>query len=1066
VELPLRAVFEAPTLSGLAPRVEALLAGGRRAEVPPVLPVPRDDGTLPLSFAQERLWFLDRLEPGSSVYNMPGVLALHGALDVAALELALGELVRRHESLRTTFTEAGGEPRQVIAPVLGASLPVVDLSALSAGSREVEAHRLAAAEAARPFDLERGPLLRASLLRLAHEEWLLLVTLHHIVSDGWSMAVLVRETGLLYGAFSRRLPPPLPELAIQYPDFAVWQRQWLSGEVLEAQLFYWRSALVGAPSVLELPTDRPRPAVRSFRGAGCALELPGDVSSGVTALGRRHGATLFMTSLAAFQALLWHYTGQQDLPVGTVVANRTRPEIEGLIGFFVNTLVLRGRLDRLGGGASRFAEVLAAARVTCLEAYAHQDLPFERLVEELKIERSLSHSPLFQVLLVLQNVPDETLELADLTLAPVDSGGGTAKFDLSLTLGESGGRLGASLEYSTDLFDAATARRLLEHFQVLLAAAAADPDRLVRDLPLLTAGERHQLLAEWNDTLPLTGTEISLPEAIANVAERLPDVVSLAAEGTSLSYREMEVWTGRLARWLRRRGVGPESRVGVCLERSPELIMALLAVQKAGGAYVPLDPDYPRERLAYVLEDAAVVLVITESRLLGTLPELEEDRLCRLDREWDALPVLDDGDIPAPVLLPQHPAYLIYTSGSTGRPKGTVVTHGSALNHMRWMVPAMSMGPGQRLLLKTPVSFDASVLEVFVPPMAGATMVTARPDGHRDPSYMVEALQRHEITVVQAVPKLLRAVSMEPRLEDCVALRILLVGGEALERELAETLQARIGCEVWNLYGPTETTVDTTYERLSPGPGTSVPLGRQITGAWLYVLDGELLPVPIGVAAELYIGGAGPARGYLARPELTAERFLPNPWSPIPGDRMYRAGDLVRRLPDGRLDYLGRTDHQVKVRGFRIEPGEIEAALRDSPGVRESVVLVREDIPGDPRLVAYVVTGEGDERPGSEDLRAALRQRLPEYMVPTSIVLLEALPVLPNGKVDRRSLPAPELERATTGGVAPRTPTEELLAGIWADLLGLERVGAGDDFFALGGHSLLGTRMVSRLRDA
>ncbi|MCP4662520.1 MAG: amino acid adenylation domain-containing protein, partial [bacterium] len=931
----------------------------------------------------------------------------------------------------------------------------------------------------------RGPVLRAALVRLGtgtpeRTEHLLLLTVHHIAFDGWSAGVFLDGLSTLYRACvapeARSLDdvagrePELPELPVQYADFAVWQRQWLRGEVLERQLAYWREQLAGLP-VLDLPTDRPRPAVQSFRGTSEPLRLPAELGRQLRALGREHGTTLFMTLLAAFQALLGRTSGQADLAVGTPIAGRTQAELEGLLGFFVNTLVLRGDLsgDPSVGGPT-YRELLARVRETALGAYAHQDVPFEQLVEALDPERDLSQNPLAQVLFLLQNAPIGAADFgSELRVGIEDVATGEAKFDLTLSLVEGAERLSGALEYNVDLFDRTTILRLLGSWRSLLAAAVADPQTRLSDLPLTSAAQRQQLVREWNDTRssrtdPQAAT---LQQLIEAQVEKTPEAIAVEFAGERLSYRELNRRANQLAHHLRRLGVGgPASRaevpVGICAERSSELVVGLVGILKAGGAYLPLDPTYPAERLSFMAEASELRVLLTQERLLPSLPELA-DRVVCLDTGWAEISA-QSSENPSPAAASSNLAYVIYTSGSTGRPKGSMIPHRGIVNRLLWMQEAYGLEPGEGVLQKTPFSFDVSVWEFFWPLLVGARLVVARPGGHQDGAYLAEVVAERAITTMHFVPSMLQAFVEEPRAEDCDGLRRVIASGEALPPALQERFFSCLGAELHNLYGPTEASVDVTFWACQrAGERSSVPIGRPIANTEIYLLDRGGHPAAVGVAGELHIGGVGLARGYLGRPDLTAERFVPDPWSRIPGGRLYRTGDLARFRPAGAIEFLGRIDFQIKIRGFRIELGEIEAALGQSPWVRECVVVAREHAPGDhrplpARLVAYAVTeGRGSE----QELRAHLKQSLPEYMVPAAVVLLDALPLSPNGKVDRKALPAPEpavAGPAGTGG-GPRDPIEEILAEIFAQLLGLERVGTGDDFFALGGHSLAATQM-------
>ncbi len=1060
IELSLRTLFEAPTVASLARWVAEAQGGPGPAELPPLGPVDRRGGS-PLSFSQERLWFIDQLEPGGGAYNIPSAVRLSGSLAVPALAACLSEIARRHEVLRTRFIAVEGGPRQVVAAPAPVALPVVDLAALPPRRRAAEARILLAAEAARPFDLARGPVARALLVRLGEAEHDLAVTLHHIVSDGWSMGVLVGELSALYRAFLAGRPSPLPELAVQYGDFAVWQRGWLAGEVLERELAYWRRKLVGAPHALELG-DRPRPAVHGRRGGWLAVSFPPSLAAALRRVTRRGGGTLFMGLLAGFQALLARYSGQDDLLVGSPVANRTRVDLEKLIGFFVNTLVLRGEL----GGDPSFGALLAQVRETALGAYAHQDLPFERLVEELAPERDLSRPPLVQAMLVLENTPLHALELPGLRLEPLGVAGGAAKLDLTLTLGEAGGGLAGTLAYSPDLFDPSTTLRLMGHLEALLAAAVADPGRPLSQAPLLVEAERHQLFREWNDTAAPGLGEGLLHELFAAQVARAPEAVALISAAGELTYGELARRVDGLAGRLAALGVGPEAAVAVCVERSPEMVVAALAVLAAGGAYVPLDPGYPADRLAFLLADSGARWVLTQESLLGALPPTPAEVLC-LDR-----PEAGDGSAaPRRRPSPDGMAYLIYTSGSTGRPKGVVSTHRGGSNRLLWGQIAYPLGPGDRVLQTASFSFDFAAWEIFAPLAFGAAVVLPEPGAQRDPARLAAVIAEHRITTAHFVPSLLAAFLDETDAARCGSLRYVFCGGEALAGELRDRFFARMGsgARLFNQYGPTEASIDVTFHPCAPGEtGASVPIGRAIANTALHVLDPGLYPLPAGVPGELCAGGEGLARGYLGRPDLTAEKFVPDPWGAAPGGRLYRTGDLARRLPDGRLDFLGRIDQQVKIRGFRIELGEIEAVLAGHPAVREAAVAVQEGTAGGHRLIACVVPAAG-EAGLAPRLRAHLDGRLPAHMVPAVFAEIEALPRTPSGKLDRRALARLAPVPAATGGLAiPRTPFEELLAGVFAEVLQLDgrEPGPEDDFFSLGGHSLLATRLVSQVRAA
>ncbi|HYH80916.1 MAG TPA: amino acid adenylation domain-containing protein, partial [Longimicrobium sp.] len=900
----------------------------------------------------------------------------------------------------------------------------------------------------RAFDLSAGPLFQAGLLRLGAEDHVLLLSMHHIVSDGWSMGVLFRELSALYEAYREGGESPLPELAVQYADHAAWQREHL---VLEGELAYWRERLADAPALLELPTDHPRPAVRTFRGANARVQLPAELLERLRTLGRSEGATLYMVVLSAFQALLSKYGGSEDIVVGSPIAGRGRGEVEGLIGFFVNTLVLRTDVS----GDPSFRELLGQVREVTLGAYEHQEMPFEKLVAELSPERSLSHSPLFQVAFTLDNAQDTGGGLAGLSVRGVGTGLESAKFDLSLGLTETAQGLRGGLTYSTDLWEAATMQRLVGHFTRLVEQAAADPDVRISRVSLLNEAERRQVVEEWNRTAVEYPTSACIHELVAAQAERTPEALAVVCGEDALTCHELDARANRLARRLVGLGAGPEVRIGICLERGPEMVVAMLAVLKAGAAYLPLDPAYPADRLASMLADSGARILVTQASLRGLLPA-EGVRTVRVDA--DAAEIAAEPDVaPRAAAAPENAAYVIYTSGSTGTPKGVEVTHGALLNLVQWHRQAFAVTEADRATQLAGLGFDASVWELWPYLASGAAVhLVADEETRTSPAALRSFLLGRRVTVAFAPTPLAEALlALEWPAE--APLRLLLTGGDAL---LGRS-RADLPFELVNNYGPTENTVVATSGVVAAarGSGRAPGIGRPIHNVRAYVLDRRLEPVPVGVPGELCVGGAQVARGYLGRAGLTAENFVPDPFRG-PGARMYRTGDQVRWLASGELEFLGRLDRQVKVRGFRIELGEIEGALRRSEGVADCVVVAREDVPGEKRLVAYVV---GEAR--AEALRDRLRRSLPEYMVPSAFVFLDALPLTPSGKLDRKALPAPELASAEDRYVAPRTPVEEVLAGIWAEVLRLERVGVHDSFFELGGHSLLAARVVSRIRE-
>ncbi|MGZ3459406.1 MAG: non-ribosomal peptide synthetase, partial [Archangium sp.] len=915
-------------------------------------------------------WFLEQLEPGGTAYHLPAALRLSGTLDVAALERALGELVRRHESLRTTFRDTNGQPEQLVSPPAPLPLTLVDLSTHQ--EREAEAQRLVQREVRRPFELVSGPLLRTLLLRLDTTEHVLLLTMHHIVSDGWSMGVLVREVSALYGAFSAGRPSPLPELPVQYADYALWQRGWLQGEALETRLAWWRERMKGALRALELPTDSPRPTVQSFHGASVPVRLSRELSGSLEALCQKEGATPFMALLAAFQLLLSRYSGQDDISVGSPIAGRNRAELEGLIGFFVNTLVLRMRLE----GNPSFRQLLARVKETTLGAFAHQDLPFEKLVAELAPERSLGRTPLFQVMFSLQNMPQGELALPGLSLRQLSLENTLARFELELVLRETSEGFTGTLLYNRELFSETTAGRLARHFVTLLEELVSQPERPVRSVCLLSAEERQRVLVEWNHSPSSYPRESTLNEVFEQRAATHPEAIALEFGEQRLTYRQLDEAANRLAHALRARGVGADARVALALDRSLELIISLLGILKAGGAYVPLDTSYPRERLAFMLEDARPALLLTTREHLARLPAEGFSTLLieECGEELARAPVT----APASGITPDNLAYVDFTSGSTGRPKGVCIEHRSVLRTVLDVDYARLTGP-QTFLLLAPISFDASTLEIWGPLLNGGRLALFPPHAPNDPRELESVLRRHGVTLLHLTSGLLTQM-VDGNLEGLRGVKQLLTGGDVVSAPHVRRVIEELGIPVTACYGPTEGTLFTSCFRMehpSRVPA-SVPIGTPISQTQVYLLDAYLQPVPPGTPGELYVSGDGLARCYLQQPALTAERFLPNPFSPLPGARMYRTGDLARHRADGVLEFLGRADFQVKIRGFRIELGEVEAALLAHPEVREAIALAREDSPGDKRLVAYV-TGK---RPMLDalPLRSWLQQRLPEYM--------------------------------------------------------------------------------------
>lgn len=1026
------------TIASLPPEArtrlhEALRKKGNSARLAPITRE-RAAGPYPLSFAQERLWFLDQWHPGSPLYNVCSAIRLPGPVSLTLLQTCLDEVVRRHESLRTTFTVINGEPRQQVAAQIELPIALVDLQSFWESEREAEAQRLAALESQRAFDLAIGPLMRVLLLRVAPTDHVLMVTLHHIITDGWSLTILFHELALLYDAYMSGRRSPLPELPIQYTDYALWQRRTLQGEELKRHLDWWMQHLAGGPSALALPSDRPRPALPSFRGGVHVFEIPEALTEELKRFSRREDTTLFMTVLAAFQVLLARYSGQRDVVVGVPIANRTRVELERLIGFFVNTLPLR--LELIGNPSVR--EVLEQVRRNTLLAYAHQDLPFERLVQEIQPDRSLTHNPIFQVALVLQNAPGGGAS-AEPAVPP--TGLASSRFDLSMALAERPRGMAGAIEYSSDLFDEDRVRRFAAHFKTLLESLTADAGRCVWDLPLLSAEERHQLLFGWSRS-DSAQPHSSLHCAFEAHAESCPTQMALLGDGTEWTYGELNARSNRLARYLRQRGVGLEAPVAVCLQRSPQLIEAFLAVLKAGSVYVPLNPDYPGDRLRYMLEDSGCRLLLTEDLL---------------ERDRDEISRQADSNL-YEMTFPGSLAYAIYTSGSTGKPKAVMAHHQGLAYLLAAQSATFPTTRPSRVLQLASASFDASIFEIALALGHGATLcIGTRHQLNAGPD-LADFLRKWRITAAVIPPPLLALTPME----DLPELELLIVAGEACPPDLAARwAHSR---RLFNAYGPTEAGIwSTIFERSASTPG--LPIGRPVANTRCYVLNGRLAPTPVGVTGELYIAGPMLTRGYRNRPCLTAERFVPDPFDAEPGARMYRTGDLVRYRADKYLEFVGRADEQVKVRGLRIETAEIENAVRSLPSVMDAAVAAIGEGPSR-YLAAYVVL-HGGAVANEIELRQQLGASLPEYIIPATFVFLDVLPLTPGGKLDRQRLQQiTQPDRVTAIFVAPRNDTEQQLASIWSRLLGVPRVGIHDSFFSLGGHSLLATRVLSSVRDA
>jgi amino acid adenylation domain-containing protein len=1032
-------------------------ARGAEPSLAQTIPRQAGEGPRPLSFPQERLFLLDRIMPGLAAYNVPTLVGVAAHLDSEKLKAALDLIVMRHEILRTTIGLIGDVPVQEVSPRGEAELEVWDLRSLQPDAREAEAQALLGAFAARPFDLLSDVLLRAAIVHLGPEEDLLLIVLHHAGSDHVSSTLLFRELDEIYAALSSDRPPRLADLPIQYADFARWQREQLDGSQLDELVGYWTSQLAGAPPRLDLPFDRPRPSVQSYRGRLQELTIGRELAEPLRRLAPRHGVSTFMLLLAAFKTLLHRYTGVEDLVVGVPASGRHHEETAHLLGYFSNTLALRSDLS----GDPTFAELLQRVKLTTLEAQAYQELPFERLVQALNPQRSQSYSPVFQVLFGYDVAPAAPPRLAGAPLEQLSIPGWRwSRFDLSIVVREQAdGSLHAQLEYSTDLFDASTIERLIGHFRTLLSAVAGDSDRRLSQLPILTAGERHTMLTEWNAT-ERPYDRRCLHELVAEQAARAPEAIAIVAEHDRCTYGELDRRSNRLAHELIDAGVEMGSMVGICLERSIDLLVSMLGVLKSGAAYVPIDPTYPPDRQKFMLTDAKAPVLITQSRFLGVVDPRGASVIC-VDRDRSRI-----DERPAEPLgievNPEQRAYVIYTSGSTGEPKGVEVTHRSVANLVSYMREWPGLSEQDVVANLTTPAFDLSVPDWYLPLTTGARLVIVPREATLDGVELADWLARSRATFVQATPTTWQLL-VDASWTGSAALKIV-CGGEALSRALAEELQARCA-SLWHMYGPTETTVWSSVLKLEPGEGPPA-LGGPIANTRFYVLDANRQSVPIGVPGELFIGGEGLALGYHNRPGLTAEKFVDDPFSPSVGARLYRTGDLVRWRENATLEFLGRIDQQVKLRGFRIELNEIEAVLEDDPDVSAAVAVVREDHPGDQRLVAYVVPA-GGHAVSVESLRRMCKARLPPFMVPSGFVSVNAFPVTANGKLDRRALPAPDGSRPVMDRsyVAPQTPVEQTLASIWSEILGAARIGLDDDFFDLGGHSMLAVRMAARVRD-
>jgi aspartate racemase len=1013
---------------------------------------------VPLSFGQQQLWLLAQLIAHSPVYNESVTVRLPGVLDVAALEQSFNELIQRHEAWRTSFSLVDGQPVQVIHPTLTCRLPVVDLRHLTEAERESEALRLATEEALRPFDLTQVPLLRATLFRLHDEDHRLFIALHHIIFDGFTVyRVFLPELRALYEAYTGGQPSTLSPLPIQYSDYATWQRNWLQGEKITGQLSYWKRQLTGAPSTLELPTDHPRPAVPAYRGSIQSFALSGSFTAELKAFSRQEGCSLYVTMLAAFSILLFRYTSQEDLLIGTATAGRNQPELQGLLGIFINTLVMRSDLS----GNPSIRELLTRLREMTIDAQAHQDVPFEYVVKELQPERGAGQNPLFQVLLMLE--PPIPVLPSGWSLTHMDVNTRTSKFDLSLILEDREEGLLGRFEYDTDLFDDSTIARMVGHWQTLLKSIIQDTTRHISDLPLLTGNEQKQLLEDWNATQTPYPLEKCVHQLFEDQAQRRPEAVALIYENQAMTYRELNERANQLAHRLKRLGVVTEQCVGLYMDRSLEMVVGLLGILKAGGAYVPLDPSYPRQRLAFMLQDTRAMVLLTQPALLDTLP-MPGLEVVSLDPSWKAI---DQEPVENPLSETRttNLAYVMYTSGSTGTPKGVEIQH-SSINRLVFGVDFARLDEARTILHMAPISFDASTFEVWGSLLHGARCVLY-PERIPTPKNIGALIRKHHVTTLWLTASLFNAV-IDDAPEELLGIEQLLTGGETLSvTHIRRAIRMLPGTELINGYGPTEGTTFTCCYSIpcdSSKNSRSIPIGRPIGNTQVYILDKYLKPVPVGIPGELHIGGAGLARGYLNQPELTQEKFISHPLSEQPGARLYKTGDLVRYLTDGTIEFLGRLDQQVKIRGYRVEPGEIEMVIGQHRAVLEALVLVHQNKRGEKSLVAYVVPVQ-ERGVTIEDLRQFLKERLPEYMIPSYFILMDALPLTANGKLDRAALPVPEHSRNASGEnfVAAKLIIHHQLVNIWEDLLNVRPIGIRDNFFYLGGHSLLAARLVYRI---
>lgn len=1048
--------------SNLSPAKKALLEKWKGGKLQAdIIPKRQDTQNIALSFSQQRLWFIDQLYHGSPFYNIPIAFHIQGHLNITTLEQSLNEILKRHEVLRTNFTLVNGEAVQKIAPELNWDLSIINLEHLSGKDWESQVKQFAASLAKKTFNLAKELLVRATLLRLSQEEHVLLVTMHHIITDGWSWGVFLRELSTLYAAFSTNQPSPLPELPIQYADFAVWQRDRIQNEFLATQLNYWKQQLKGELPVLQLPTDRQRPNSTTFSGAKQYFKFSASLTNALRKLSQREDSTLFMSLLAAFNVLLYRYTNQEDILIGSPIANRNRAELEGMLGLFVNTLVLRNNLN----GNPSFCELLHRVREVTLDAYAHQDLPFEMLVEELQPERDLSRNPLYEVMFVLQNTPTSVHEVSGLTFRTLEFDSGTSQLDIFLSMSESEEGLTGCLEYNTDIFDSTTINQFINNFQILLENIVENPQQRLSELSLLNSSEQEELLFKFNQTRADYPQDATLHQLFEQQVEQTPDSVALISESEELTYRQLNHRVNQLVYYLQKQGVIKETLVALCLERDLDMVVGILAILKAGGTYIPLDPSYPESRLNFMLADSQASLLITKQEILEKLSLSSAKTIC-LDIHFDEI-TQESIENPINTLEADNLAYIIYTSGSTGTPKGVLGTHGGTVNGLHWLWKTYPFTQGEVCTQKTAISFVDSVWEIFAPLLQGVPTVIISNANVVDSQLFIETLAHHKVTRIVLVPSLLRLLvdNYSHLVKKLLQLKLWITSGEALSVNLVRTFQELIPeAKLINLYGSSEVSANATYydTSLLQNQGHNVPIGRPIDNTQIYVLNQDLQPTPLGVVGELYVAGDGLAKGYLHRRELTQKRFIDNPF--IPGNKIFKTGDLVRYLKDGNLEYLGRSDEQVKIRGFRVELGEIATVITQHPDVQESVVIEGKDAQENQCLIAYLVTDKEDI---TAQLLPYLQQKLPSYMLPSAFVVLDALPLTPNGKVDKRALPNNEIIRQNTNKsfVAPRNFTELALVKIWGNLLNTSPIGVTDNFFELGGHSFLAVRLMALIQD-